>query len=282
MIFSIVLALAILQTETANSLPLKTQGLWWMYSEGCSNLSEDELKKYNTMIRDEQGYDHEIQIFGNTLVEKQRFNKPKKFYCEYSNQSIAMPSENKNLMKLKAEYQVGTKGCGPKFNIPEMNIIYEFQYSFGTVKLQNIAAFLKGQTVYEDVETLQFSLANPKDYGFDCDALYNMVFFRGPRTLGGMVDPIAALHDFALNAAKDGNLEQFEKEITKIESIFNTDVRDVNGNTPLILAANSGNKEFVKKLLDLGASPKARNAEGLTAREVAKRAGHTQIAEMLK
>ena len=52
--------------------------------------------------------------------------------------------------------------------------------------------------------------------------------------------------------------------------------------TPLIAAARSGQLPTVKLLLDAGADPKATLAGGVTAADVAERAGHTEIAALLR
>jgi ankyrin repeat protein len=53
------------------------------------------------------------------------------------------------------------------------------------------------------------------------------------------------------------------------------------GTTPLHLAAQGGNEEMVRLLLNAGSDPTARTPEGLTARTLAERAGFSTVAQML-
>lgn len=52
--------------------------------------------------------------------------------------------------------------------------------------------------------------------------------------------------------------------------------------TALMIAAQRGDAEFVRLLLESGADPEGRNAEGLTAADLATEAGYAEIAEMLR
>ncbi len=54
-----------------------------------------------------------------------------------------------------------------------------------------------------------------------------------------------------------------------------------NHNTPLHIAAQNGNAEIVKMLLDAGHDPTAPNAEGLTPLHLAVQMGHAEIAALL-
>jgi ankyrin repeat protein len=56
----------------------------------------------------------------------------------------------------------------------------------------------------------------------------------------------------------------------------------IEGWTPLMEAAQSGEDELVDLLLKMGADPKRKNSQGQTASEVAKTAGHPALADMLK
>lgn len=57
---------------------------------------------------------------------------------------------------------------------------------------------------------------------------------------------------------------------------------DKDGNTPLHLAAQKGNEEIVRKLLANGADTAILNTAGLTAAQVAKAAGHDDLADLIE
>jgi len=57
---------------------------------------------------------------------------------------------------------------------------------------------------------------------------------------------------------------------------------DVWGVTPLMLAAAGGNIQMVKLFLDHGASPKREASDGSSARKIARRLGHVEVARLLK
>lgn len=62
---------------------------------------------------------------------------------------------------------------------------------------------------------------------------------------------------------------------------YGVDTRDFEQNTPLITAANDGNLDTVKQLLDQGAYPDSQNIHGRTPLLAALTHGHLQIAALL-
>lgn len=85
-----------------------------------------------------------------------------------------------------------------------------------------------------------------------------------------------ALHIAALD---HGNRDTI---ITLVSQGLPVDSTDDFGETPLHLAALSGNLETVQALLDLGADPKQANFAQEIPEETAIGAGHPHIAELLK
>jgi ankyrin repeat protein len=57
---------------------------------------------------------------------------------------------------------------------------------------------------------------------------------------------------------------------------------DVEGNTPLMLAAREGRADTVKLLLSRGARAGARNNDGQSAQDMAVAAGYPKVAAMIK
>jgi len=57
--------------------------------------------------------------------------------------------------------------------------------------------------------------------------------------------------------------------------------RDENGNTPLLIAAQRGDAQMVKRLLEQGADVDARNDYGTTALMFASDYGHAEIIRLL-
>ena len=51
--------------------------------------------------------------------------------------------------------------------------------------------------------------------------------------------------------------------------------------TPLMMAAREGQESIARLLLEAGANPRIKNTEGLTAQQIAERAGHIRIAQAI-
>ena len=88
-------------------------------------------------------------------------------------------------------------------------------------------------------------------------------------------------------AAYEGDLDKVKKEVEKGASInkkYENVLLDeiLNNTTPLMVAANQGNKEIVEYLLGKGADPNIVRKDGKTAYNFAMKEDHTATAEVLK
>ena len=81
------------------------------------------------------------------------------------------------------------------------------------------------------------------------------------------------------DAAALGHVNQLEILLGLDPSL--ADSRDTGGTTPLHLAARYGHAAAARRLLDAGADPSARSATGETAADLARAAGHTDLAGLL-
>lgn len=59
-------------------------------------------------------------------------------------------------------------------------------------------------------------------------------------------------------------------------------IQTADGTTPLMAAAEQGNAEIVKLLLDAGCSPSHKNNQGKTALDIASRQGFTSCEELIR
>ncbi|RTL00746.1 MAG: ankyrin repeat domain-containing protein, partial [Proteobacteria bacterium] len=84
--------------------------------------------------------------------------------------------------------------------------------------------------------------------------------------------------DALIEAARTNNLL---KLLTLINECVDINQVNSSGTTPLIQATSSGHYAAVEILIQLGAKLEIKNAQGLTAIEVAKLFGHQHIEEML-
>jgi ankyrin repeat protein len=66
-----------------------------------------------------------------------------------------------------------------------------------------------------------------------------------------------------------------------LDAGLDVDVRAIGGWTPLMVAALENQVEMVKLLVKRGARTDVRNAQGLTAEDIARRKGHLGILELL-
>jgi ankyrin repeat protein len=84
-----------------------------------------------------------------------------------------------------------------------------------------------------------------------------------------------------LEAVEEGDLDKIKKIFNKPG--FNVNVKDKDGNTPLIIASREGHTDIVKVLLDKGADIDVvdKSSIGTTALIIALKGSHTDIAELL-
>jgi ankyrin repeat protein len=81
------------------------------------------------------------------------------------------------------------------------------------------------------------------------------------------------------DAAALGHVNQLEILLGLDPSLAATE--GVAGTTPLHLAARYGHTAAARRLIDAGADPAARSDDGDTAADLARAAGHTELAAML-
>ncbi|KPK48676.1 MAG: hypothetical protein AMS22_14955, partial [Thiotrichales bacterium SG8_50] len=62
----------------------------------------------------------------------------------------------------------------------------------------------------------------------------------------------------------------------------NVNVRTVNGTTPLMVASSKGYSDIVKLLLDHGADPRAKKADGVSALAIAEHGGFSRTVDILR
>lgn len=93
---------------------------------------------------------------------------------------------------------------------------------------------------------------------------------------GAALDPDALL----LRAARTGNPDRdVVRYLIKLGA--DTETRDAQGNTPLLLAVRDRHMRLARHLVDVGADVNARNAAGASALDLAHRAKAEEIASML-
>ena len=81
------------------------------------------------------------------------------------------------------------------------------------------------------------------------------------------------------DAAALGHVNQLEILLGLDPSLAGSE--DAAGTTPLHLAARYGHAAAARRLLDAGADPSARSATGETAADLARAAGHADLAGLL-
>lgn len=82
-----------------------------------------------------------------------------------------------------------------------------------------------------------------------------------------------------LNAARDGNLAALEEVMRS--PYANVNCTDVNGWTPLMLAAKYGHSKIVDVLLSAGAEVNRRNDSGMTALKLAREHKREEVVRTL-
>ena len=79
-------------------------------------------------------------------------------------------------------------------------------------------------------------------------------------------------------AATKGSIEIADLLLKKSADV---NAQDDDGNTALIMAVGNGNRDLIRNLLAAGAKPSLRNKIGISAVDLAKHKGATDILSML-
>jgi len=83
----------------------------------------------------------------------------------------------------------------------------------------------------------------------------------------------------ALHYAAAGGSEDIARQlIARKAKLDAVSPRESGAYTPLMMAAREGQSALVRLLMEAGANPSLKNSEGLSAAQIAQRAGHTDIA----
>ena len=113
------------------------------------------------------------------------------------------------------------------------------------------------------------TLSRLQSFGIEETAKLDEEEFLWHRTF----DPIFRLH------CRKGDLDGVSKAIA---SGVDVDSYDVDGDTPLMIAAAWNRAEVVKMLLEVGADPTPKNSSGFTASSLARRFGSTESYQLLQ
>lgn len=87
--------------------------------------------------------------------------------------------------------------------------------------------------------------------------------------------------DWLLQAARAGNPDR-DVVAYLIKHGANTEVRDQNGDTPLLLAVRGGHLRLARHLVERGADVNARDSSKLSALSLARQLGHSELAALLE
>src|SRR5579863_1991842 len=106
--------------------------------------------------------------------------------------------------------------------------------------------------------------------------LFLLLFFV---SLCNAADSSAVSSEKLFAAVKSNNVDEV-KDLVYNQHV-NTNVRDSDGNTPLMFAALQGDHDIVKFLLGVGADPKARSKDGTMPLITAAMSGNRETLDLL-
>jgi uncharacterized protein len=106
------------------------------------------------------------------------------------------------------------------------------------------------------------------------ERMASLLISKGAR-LDGQIKTLGPLH-MAVSRRRPAMAKFLLDRGSKVDPI------DAYENTPLILAAKSGQLDVVRLLLDRGANPGMRDQSGRTALDAARAQGHMDIVKLLE
>lgn len=122
-----------------------------------------------------------------------------------------------------------------------------------------------------------------------CDKTNNNHCVRFQQTSRGLPNPVSLLPNgkqielaplTLLNAAKNNRLHLIKNILTNV--VVDINFQNIDGMTALMVAAEQGNHEIAKVMLEHGAEVKIENYNNKTAYDIALRASQKEIAMMLR
>ncbi len=122
-------------------------------------------------------------------------------------------------------------------------------------------------------------MASDQQSAVRCPVLLLLVVFGASALLVPIPAYSQDLDSQLLEAAEDGETEKVK---ALLESGADVNAKDLIGLTPLMLAASLGYTETVATLLEAGANLEAKDILGHTTLGLAESGGHTEVVELLK
>jgi hypothetical protein len=236
-------------------LPPEIQGTWLRQKDPCSHLS---------------GNNHKIKIIGDLFIEEQFFlnQANEDLPCMISVQSKAIDS-NFGEIKLLGSYKKASNGCMAEKREDEADD-FRIKYS-----VENDGWILK--LIYTD----------SGDICEDSEEGHQVSFFKPKIPEGFPPQKLEVLHQSLLKSVKDQDPVKVKYYLDhlgafQLRSLLNTEYRDVDGKTALILAAEGGDLEILNMILSAGASLKAQDRTLNTAEKVAAIKNKQDVVKALK